>query len=548
MKKIVFIVIGVVIIGGIVLAVVNKGKNESEFVTAFADTGQVVQNVDATGAVSSAEDIELNFRIAGRIESLSAVEGDHIMAGQILAVLEAGALRSQVKDAESALVEAQANLEKLLAGSTAEDVRISEITVEQKKQDLTTKKNDLKSLVSKSIIELKNLKNAAVVDSHNELVVAETAMEIVDNTLDNKDAQSTLGVLDSMSLPRAKDSHDLANESIDGAKLLIADIDENSAESEVAAAIGIVQNTLSDARACLSDVFYVLQNTITSSDLSQSELDAFVSSIQGEQVKISTAKTSLQTAESSWTNKQVYYDEQILKSEDAEMSAKDSLDLAQAQLTFKKAGPQGYEVAAAQAKISKAEANLILAQSKLSDAIIRAPVDGTVVKINYKKGEQTSLASPIIEMIGKISLEIEVDIAESDIVKIRVGQKANVTLDSFGDEKVFKSSVVFIDPAETLISDVVYYEVKVQFDNEVEGIKPGMTANVTIETEKRENVLRVPLRAINQKNGGRIANILNSQNQQEERIVEVGLRGDDYYEIINGIKEGDEVITFVKNK
>jgi len=548
MKKIVYVIIAVVILGGIILVFADRNKDQSEFVTAFVDIGAVAKNVDATGSVVAAEDIELNFRTTGRIESINVSEGEQVKAGQVLAVLEAGALHSQVKDAESVLIEAQANLKKLLAGATEEDIRISEITVEQKGGDFGAKRNDLESLISKSLVELKNLKNTAIVDLNNELIVAETAMEVVDNTLNNEDAGYTLGVLDSMSVPLAQESQSEAGDIINEAKILIKAVDEGSSDEQTLNAIEVVKNALEKTRECLSSVFFVLENTIISNNLTQTELDALITGIQSEQVKISTARNNIYASQSNWTNKQVYYNEQILKARDAVDAAEDAFDLAKAQLEFKTAGPEDYEIDAYNAKIAKTEANLVLAQSKLSDAIIKAPVNGVVIKINNKVGEQTSLALAVVEMIGEAKLEIDVNIPESDIAKIRIGQMADITLDSFGDDNVFPGFVIFVDPAETIIQDVVYYQVKVHFKDDVQGIKHGMTANTVIETDKKENVLRVPLRAVKQKNGDKIVTVLRADKTQEEKNITVGLRGDDYIEILNGLEKGDTVITFVNDK
>ena len=490
----------------------------------------------------------MNFRTTGRIESINVSEGEQVKAGQVLAVLEAGALHSQVKDAESVLIEAQANLKKLLAGATEEDIRISEITVEQKGGDFGAKRNDLESLISKSLVELKNLKNTAIVDLNNELIVAETAMEVVDNTLNNEDAGYTLGVLDSMSVPLAQESQSEAGDIINEAKILIKAVDEGSSDEQTLNAIEVVKNALEKTRECLSSVFFVLENTIISNNLTQTELDALITGIQSEQVKISTARNNIYASQSNWTNKQVYYNEQILKARDAVDAAGDAFDLAKAQLEFKTAEPEDYEIDAYNAKIAKTEANLVLAQSKLSDAIIKAPVNGVVIKINNKVGEQTSLALAVVEMIGEAKLEIDVNIPESDIAKIRIGQMADITLDSFGDDNVFPGFVIFVDPAETIIQDVVYYQVKVHFKDDVQGIKHGMTANTVIETDKKENVLRVPLRAVKQKNGDKIVTVLRADKTQEEKNITVGLRGDDYIEILNGLEKGDTVITFVNDK
>ena len=178
--------------------------------------------------------------------------------------------------------------------------------------------------------------------------------------------------------------------------------------------------------------------------------------------------------------------------------------------------------------------------------MIIAPVNGIITEINYEFGEQTSLTKPVIQMIGESNLEIEVDIPESDIAKIDVGQKSEITLDSFGDDEIFIGNVTFIDPAETVIQDVVYYQVKVQFSDNLNKVKPGMTANVTIYTAQKSNVLRVPLRAVKQNNGDKIVDVLVGENTEQKKVV-IGLKGNDFIEIISGLSAGEEVVTFIKN-
>jgi len=547
MKKKIIIAPIIVIFIIVIIVVVMSGKSKPEYVTAPAEIGNVVQSVDATGVVSSAEDIELNFKITGLISSIHVKKADKVSAGQILAALDAGALNSRVADARGELLEAGANLKKVLAGSTPEDVKISEITVEQKKQNLNSAQNNLDNLKLQRDTELQNLKNTAIVTFNNELIDAESAMETVDQTLDSADAQETLGILKSGAVDKAEESQVVAETAVAQTKLAVASIIRSSTDAQVLTAINQVMAALDDVRACLSDVFDVLQNTIISSSLSQTELDALISGIQTEQTTISTSKINIQTAESNWTNKIVYYADQITKAEDEAAAAEDSFELAQAQLALKEAQPQDYDITAANARVTKAEASLALAQANLNDTIIRAPVAGTIMEINSKIGESTSLATPVIKMIGESELEIEVDIPESDITKIEVGQSAEITLDSFSDDNLFSGTVTFIDPAETVIQDVVYYQVTVQFSDGQDNIKPGMTANVTIKTKEKSNVLRVPLRSVKQNNGDKIVEMLEGE-QIKEHPVTSGLRGDEYYEILDGLSAGEQVITLFDSR
>jgi membrane fusion protein, macrolide-specific efflux system len=104
--------------------------------------------------------------------------------------------------------------------------------------------------------------------------------------------------------------------------------------------------------------------------------------------------------------------------------------------------------------------------------------------------------------------------------------------------------VTFVDPAETLISDVVYYKVKVAFTDSGQ-VKPGMTANVDIITQEKQNVLYVPVRSVQSKDGDKYVQILEN-GIPVEKTVQTGLRADEGMELLSGISEGDEVIVFVK--
>jgi len=160
-------------------------------------------------------------------------------------------------------------------------------------------------------------------------------------------------------------------------------------------------------------------------------------------------------------------------------------------------------------------------------------------------------------MLANNNFEIEVDISESDINKIKIGDETTVTVDAFSDDLVFSGKVVFIEPAQTLAQDVVYYRVKIEFTelNKINtdlasrglALKSGMTTNLIITTDKRETVLQVPARAIIEKDGQKIVRVLENQ-KIREAVVSTGLRGDEgLIEILSGLHEGEEVITFIKN-
>ena len=125
-----------------------------------------------------------------------------------------------------------------------------------------------------------------------------------------------------------------------------------------------------------------------------------------------------------------------------------------------------------------------------------------------------------------------------------------MSFDPLYPEEIFDATVTSIDPASTVIQDVVYYRIKLQLDNLDPRLKAGMSANIDIKTMEKENVLMIPIRAVKGENGEKYVDILNeSDNTTQKAKVVTGIDGDDgMLEIISGLKAGDKVVTFVSEK
>ncbi len=234
----------------------------------------------------------------------------------------------------------------------------------------------------------------------------------------------------------------------------------------------------------------------------------------------------------------------------ADIEAKlSALDIAKAQLDQVKAPPREVDLASQQATVSRLNAVVEDAQNQLEKAMMVAPIAGTITAIHYEVGEQVPTGSPFLNMLTSLQYEVEVDISEADIAKIKLGDPVEMTFDAFGAQELFIGNVFFIDPAETIISDVVYYSVKIQVAGTDRPIKPGMTANVDIRTATRNNVLFIPQRAVVSVGKTNTVSVLKSKNVVEERMVELGLRADNgMVEILSGLEQGEDVVTFVKEE
>jgi len=210
------------------------------------------------------------------------------------------------------------------------------------------------------------------------------------------------------------------------------------------------------------------------------------------------------------------------------------------------------DLSLSQAQVQQAKAAVDLVSNQIQENKIIAPFDGQIAKMEFEIGEQVNANQPALSLLTEGNLEVEVDISESDINKINVNDKVEITFDSLGEDKKFVGQVGFIEPAETVIQDVIYYKVEIYLADIASEyqtlIKPGMTTNIVITTAEKENVLIAPNRAIIDKNGsGKFLRLLVNEKLMEIP-VSVGLKGDNgLVEIISDqVKAGDLAITFIK--
>jgi len=216
------------------------------------------------------------------------------------------------------------------------------------------------------------------------------------------------------------------------------------------------------------------------------------------------------------------------------------------------------QISAARAQINQYQATLKTAQTNLGYTKIVAPVDGTVIsrKVDLGQPVAASFQAPELFTIAQdlTKMQIEVSVSEADIGNVKEGQEVTYTLDGYPDS-VFEGKVTQVRLSPTTVSNVVTYTVIVDVDNEDLKLKPGMSANVSIITNKSENVLCAPNLALKftpDVNGPKYKNqgLWILQNGKPKRIdIETGASGDSVIEVKSqDINEGDKVIVGIVGK
>ncbi|MBD0724289.1 efflux transporter periplasmic adaptor subunit [Flavobacterium sp. L1I52] len=310
-------------------------------------------------------------------------------------------------------------------------------------------------------------------------------------------------------------------------------------------------------------------------DLYLSSLNRTVAGLSGSKAGLTQSEAQFKEAKASYERNKVLFEKGIISKSDWDKSI--------ASFEVAKATKQSayYNVQSASASVNEAKDNL-------GRTSIYAPADGTISVLNVELGErvlgtQQMAGTELMRVANLNNMEVEVDVNENDIVKIKEGDLAKVEVDAYL-KKEFKGVVTSISnsASSTLTADqVTNFKVKVRilkesYEDLLEGkpatyspFRPGMTATVDIITKTKKNVLAVPISAVVVKSDTAAVKVsdkkipdpkeeknvvpkndkklecvfIKSGEKAKIKIVKTGIQDDTNIEILSGVKNGDEVIT-----
>jgi HlyD family secretion protein len=245
---------------------------------------------------------------------------------------------------------------------------------------------------------------------------------------------------------------------------------------------------------------------------------------------------------------------------------RDRLDLAEAAHAQSLA-----EVSMKQGSLAQAHAELEDAEVNLSYTDIISPVDGIVLSKNVNVGQTVaaSFQTPTLFLIAQdlTQMQLNADVSESDIGQVRESQVARFYVDAYPD-RVFTGRVRQVRNSPMSVQNVVTYDVVVDVDNDDLALRPGMTATVTLITDTKADVLKVPVRALRfrpkredrlERGADRVGSVLSpgeswlwtrdDQGMPSPVPIGIGLRDDAHVEVMSGeISEGDAVVVGYRRK
>lgn len=291
---------------------------------------------------------------------------------------------------------------------------------------------------------------------------------------------------------------------------------------------------------------YVDYNNVVKKGQVIAELDKtnLISELNSAQANLASSQSECQYQKANYERYKNLYDKGLVSRNDYEV----------ARLSYRKAAED----------LKTKEENVKKAQTNLGYAIITSPIDGIVLAKDVEEGQTvaSSYSTPTLFTIAQdlTDMQVVADIDEADIGNIQNGQKVSFTVDAFPDD-IFSGIVTQVRQEAVTESNVVTYEVVISAPNKDLKLKPGLTANVSITTIERPDVVSVKSKALRfTPSAADLKDIkiedckgtnklwVKKDNVLKAYPVQIGVSDGTRTEILNGIPENTEVIMGVKEQ
>ena len=340
-------------------------------------------------------------------------------------------------------------------------------------------------------------------------------------------------------------------------------------------------------RVKVGDILVRIDPEIYKSAYEQAEaqLNSQRANLVNAKAQLAQLEARFQNTETVYLRNKALWEKKVISDADFE-TAKTNYEVAKADLDAIQA-----TIKAAEYSISSANAALKKSREDLTKTAVYAPADGRVSKLSVEKGErvmgasQFSAGTELMRIANLVVMQAEVDVNENDIIKVKLGDTALIEVDAYLNRK-FKGIVTEVATSATTtgvsIDQVTNFQVKIQLlkssyldlippdQPDYSPFRPGMSTTAEIQTQRRFDVLSVPIQAVTTRSDttGRITRKASkpeeeSQTEQSEnklpeiikeyvfvydngiarlREVKSGIQDNNYIEIISGLKEGEDVI------
>lgn len=299
--------------------------------------------------------------------------------------------------------------------------------------------------------------------------------------------------------------------------------------------------------------------------------DVFMPQLQQQQAGVNVQKRNLESQEVTLRKFELEYD-RIKQLYDKGLSTQSELDLAKSNVDQTLA-----QMNTIKAQINQQQAAVNSVRYDISKTTINSPINGTVTALNNEPGEKvlgtiSNQGSNIMTISDLSKMECQVEVGETDVAKVNVGDTARIEIDAFPDKKfngvVYEVGNSAQTTAQGTQEEVVNFIVKIRIvDNKVD-LRPGMSCTAYIEVEKKDNVLSVPIQSVTireedkdeegeDETGNENLSMQNKNGKDEKppevvfivengvaimKQVKAGISDDAYIEITEGLADGEQVV------
>jgi HlyD family secretion protein len=553
--------------------------------TATVSQGSLTTSVSGSGSVAAARSVDLSFQQSSTITAVNVAIGDTVKAGQTLATIDTSDLKLALQQAQANLKSAQANYDQVKTGTaTAADLASAQAALDSAKAAYTKTKTstvtDVQSAqanLTSAQAKLNALKNPTQADisaAQSKVDQARTSLQSTQNSASQAKTSAQLALQNSVnSLTQAQSKFSTAQQNWQH----VQDTGTDPTNPSTTDATGKKKpNTLNSAqRQAYYDAFVQAQSALDSAQnaVTQSQV-AYDAARQKEVTDNTQAQAAVQDAQATLDALMNPNANDLAQAQAAVIQAQTqltslqkggtqaSLSSAQAQVTQAQASldkltapATDANLAAAEASVLQAQVNVDTAQNNLNKATLVAPFDGVVSAVGLQVGSSsgstiststtgtsssTTSSSESITLVDRSQLHINVNLSETDAAKVAIGQPVTLTFDALPNVTL-TGKVATIAPSATTSQNVVTYPIQINFDPGKTPIKIGMSATADIQTQKIDNAILVPSRAVQTAGNSKAVTVL--QGGQPVTVqVETGATSNGQTEILSCVDTGAQCL------
>ena len=472
-----------------------------------ATRGEIRSELELSGTIQAESQVNVFPKIAGRLIVLNVAEGDTVKKGTPLATVEHEELELAVQQAEATLEAAET--------AYSQTQQLAEVRV---RSQIAQARAQLRAadIARQQVMDLSEIRTVTQIDQAEAFLKSLVAnLEKIKSGArveDRRQAQAGLNQADA-NLTNAKSNH-----------TRMLQLFQNGA---------ISQQSLEGAKTQLD--IAIAQQKIAAEQVQLIDNGARAEDIQAMEAQVQQAEAALRLAQTQATTQTWQKDIELARSQ---------VETAQAALTaaeaLKTAKSWEAEITSAKTARTQAEIALKLAQKRLKDATIHAPISGIISKRYLDLGGMALPTAPLFEVVNIQTVKATVDAIEAQLSQLALNQQARIEID--GIETPMSGSVAFISPTLEVMRRTATVEVRI--DNPDGTIKPGMFAKVTVPVKVHTDAILISSVSLLGDLDTKTQNVFIVENGvTRRRPVEIGLLRGGEAQVLNGIMEGDAVVT-----